>query len=57
MAFFLLGGDYTSFLIQVCPVTALLYRAETLRRANLKMGPALTPALTPYPPAPRSSQS
>jgi hypothetical protein len=57
MAFFLLGGDYTSFLTQVCPVTALLYRAETLRRANLKMNPSLAPALTPYPPAPRPSQS
>ena len=34
--FFLLFGDYTNFLIQVCPITALIYRAETLRRAALK---------------------
>ena len=36
VAFFLLFGDYTFILIQVCPVTALMYRAETLRRAALK---------------------
>jgi hypothetical protein len=57
IAFYLLGGDYTNFLIQVCPVTALLYQAETLRRAKLKTGPSLDPVLTPYPLAPRPSQS
>jgi len=36
VGFFLLFGDYTNFLIQVCPITALIYRAETLRRAALK---------------------
>jgi len=36
VAFFLLFGDYTNFLIQVCPITALIYRAETLRRAAQK---------------------
>ncbi len=57
VAFYLLGGDYTNFLIQVCPITALFYQAETLRRAKLKTGPSLAPPLTPYPPAPRPSQS
>jgi len=36
VAFFLLFGDYTSFLTQVCPITALIYRAETFRRAAQK---------------------
>ena len=36
VAFFLLFGDYTIFLIKVCPVVALIYRAETLRRAAQK---------------------
>jgi hypothetical protein len=57
MAFFLLGGDYTSFLIQVCPVTALLYRTETLRRASLKTRPTLAAAPVPFPPAALSPQS
>ena len=39
--FALLFGDYTVFLIQVCPITALIYRAETLRRAALKTQPPL----------------
>jgi hypothetical protein len=50
IAFYLLGGDYTNFLIQVCPIAALLYQAETLRRAKLQTGPSLAPHLTPYPP-------
>jgi hypothetical protein len=51
IAFYLLGGDYTNFLIQVCPVTALLCRAETLRRAALKTRPLLaTPPPLPIPP-------
>jgi hypothetical protein len=45
VAFFLLFGDYTFFFIQVCPVTALMYRAETLRRAALKARPP-----SPQPP-------
>lgn len=49
-AFFLLFGDYTSFLIQVCPITALLVRAETFRRAGLKTRPTLTSAPATYPP-------
>jgi len=57
VAFFLLFGDYTSFLIQVCPVTALIYRAETLRRAALKSRPPLAPIQTIYPPAALSAQS
>ena len=36
VAFFLLFGDYTNFLIQACPITALMYRAETFRRAAQK---------------------
>jgi hypothetical protein len=56
-SFFFLYGDYTSFLMQVCPVAGLLYQAETLRRANLKTGPSLAPALTPNPLVPRPSQS
>jgi len=57
VAFFLLFGDYTSFLIQVCPVTALIYRAETLRRAALKARPPISPNSTPYHPAILSAQS
>jgi hypothetical protein len=34
VAFFFLFGDYTVFLIQVCPIIALMYRAETLRRSG-----------------------
>ena len=45
VGFFMLFGDYTFFLIQVCPVTALIYRAETLRRTALK-------ARLPFPPNP-----
>jgi len=36
VGFFILFGDYTSFLTQVCPITALIYRAETFRRAAQK---------------------
>lgn len=57
VAFFILFGDYTSFLIQVCPITALLYRAETLRRAALKARPPLAPTQTTYPPATLSPQA
>jgi hypothetical protein len=45
--FIFLYGDYTSFFIQVCPVTALLYRAESLRRIALKTASSIPPA--PYP--------
>ena len=55
VAFFLLFGDYTFFLIQVCPVTALMYRAETLRRAALK--PSLAPSPASYPSAALSPQA
>ena len=44
VAFFLLFGDYTNFLIQACPITALMYRAETFRRAAQK-------STLPYMPA------
>ena len=57
VAFFLLFGDYTNFLIQVCPVTALMYRAETLRRAALKARPPLPPTPTFYPSAALSPQT
>jgi len=57
IAFYLLGGDYTNFLIQACPITALLYRTETLRRAALKTRPPLAPNSTPYPPAALSPQA
>jgi predicted membrane metal-binding protein len=57
IAFYLLGGDYTNFLIQVCPVTALLYRAEALRRAALKDLPPLTPTPTFYQSEALSAQS
>jgi hypothetical protein len=57
VAFFLLFGDYTVFLIQVCPVTALMYRAETLRRAALKARPPLAPTPTFYPSAALSPQA
>ncbi len=57
VAFFLLFGDYTFFLIQVCPITALLFRAETFRRAALKARPPLAPTQTIYPPAALSPQA
>jgi len=57
MAFYLLGGDYTNFLLQVCPITALLYRAETLRRAALKARPLLSPDPTTYHPVALSPQA
>jgi hypothetical protein len=57
VAFFILFGDYTLFLIQVCPITALIYRAETLRRAALKARPPLAQAQTTYPPATLSPQA
>lgn len=51
VAFFILFGDYTFFLIQACPVAGLIYRAETLRRAALKTRPLLaTPPPLPIPP-------
>ena len=55
--FALLFGDYTLFLIQVCPITALIYRAETLRRAALRIPPPFEPTLVPYPPATISPQA
>ena len=33
-AFFTLGGDYTSFLIQVCPISTLLFRSDRIKKAN-----------------------
>ena len=57
VAFFLLFGDYTAFLIQVCPITGLLYRAETLRRTALKNRASLAPTHTTYPPATLSPQA
>jgi hypothetical protein len=57
VAFFILFGDYTFFLIQVCPVAGLIYRSETLRRAALKNRPSLAPTQTTYPPAALSAQS
>jgi hypothetical protein len=57
MAFFLLGGDYTSFLIQVCPVTALLYRAEMLRPATRQKRFSLDTSPTAPPPAALSPQA
>jgi hypothetical protein len=57
VAFFILFGDYTIFLIQVCPITALIYRAEILRRAALKAPPPLAPNATPYHPAALSAQT
>lgn len=57
IAFYLLGGDYTNFLIQVCPVTALIYRAETLRRAALKAHPPHAPTQTTHHPPAISAQS
>ena len=55
IAFYTLGGDYTDFLIHNCPVIALLYRAETLRRAALK--PSLAPSPGSYRPAALSPQA
>jgi hypothetical protein len=57
VGFFLLFGDYTFFFIQVCPITALIYRAETLRRAALKARPPLPPTPTFYPSEALSAQS
>jgi hypothetical protein len=57
VGFFLLFGDYTGFLIQVCPITALLVRAETLRQAALKTRPPLFPNPTTYHLATFSAQS
>jgi hypothetical protein len=55
--FIFLYGDYTSFFTQTCPVTALLYRAEALRRAALKARPPLAPTPTFYPSEALSAQS
>ena len=49
VAFFLLFGDYTIFLRQVCPIIALLFWAETLRRATQKTRPPLAPTPNTYP--------
>jgi hypothetical protein len=57
VSFFILFGDYTFFLIQVCPITALLFRAETLRRATLKTRPHLFPDPTAYHPVALSPQT
>jgi hypothetical protein len=54
-SFFFLYGDYTSFLMQVCPVAGLLYQAETFRRAALK--PSLAPSPASYRPAALSPQA
>jgi O-antigen ligase len=56
-SFFLLFGDYTFFLLQVCPITALMFRSETLRRAALKSRPPLAPTQTIYPSATLSPQT
>jgi len=55
--FLFLFGDYTLFFIQVCPITALMVRAENFRRASLKTRPTLAPAPVPYPPALPSPQA
>ena len=57
VAFFILFGDYTFFLIQVCPVVGLFYRAENLRRAALKIRPPHAPTPASYHPAALSAQS
>jgi hypothetical protein len=57
VAFFLLGGDYTNFLIQVCPVIAILYRGEMLRPANRQKRFSLDTAHTAHPPAALSPQT
>ena len=56
-SFLFLFGDYTFFLLQVCPIIALLVRAETFRRASLKTSPTLAPAPVPYPHALPSPQA
>ena len=56
LGFLFLFGDYTFFLMQVCPITALLVRTETFRRASLKTRPTLAPAPSPYPPSLPSPQ-
>ena len=33
-AFFTLGGDYTNFLIQVCPISTLLFCSDRIKKAN-----------------------
>jgi hypothetical protein len=33
-AFFALGGDYTNFLIQVCPISTLLFCSDRFKKAN-----------------------
>ena len=57
VGFFLLFGDYTIFLIQVCPITALIYRAETLRRTVLNSRPPFPQNPTTYHPAALSPQA
>ena len=55
--FLFLFGDYTLFFMQVCPITALMVRAETFRRASLKTRPPLFQNPTTYPPAALSPQA
>lgn len=38
-AFFLVFGDLTNFLIQVCPIVALLYRADRLKAMDSRPAP------------------
>ena len=57
VGFFLLFGDYGLFFTQICPITALMSRAETLRRVALKARPPLTPTPTFYPSAELSPQA
>ena len=57
VAFFLLGGDYTSFLIQVCPIIALVYRSEMLRPANRQKRFLLDTAHSTHPLAALSPQT
>jgi lipid-A-disaccharide synthase-like uncharacterized protein len=57
ISFFIVFGDLTNFLVQVCPLTAIIFRAETLRRAALKARPRLPPTQTIYPSAALSPQT
>jgi hypothetical protein len=56
-SFLFLFGDYTLFFIQMCPITALMVRAETFRRAALKTRPSLAPTPASYHPTALSTQS
>ena len=57
IAFFIVFGDLTNFLVQVCPLTAIIFRAETLRRAALKAPLPFPPNPTTYHPATLSPQA